>query len=207
MSDSLTSKIDARFTEGAKRRLEEFKADEWQIKIDALGGKLKGSYYPETALAELKTYLHGDPQAEEKLTRMRQLLRENINGAIQDALYLLVFEEVPYLLLSERGTDAKRLRELERRGLRHVGGFARARLGIERRGRPAGWTKNKLEKAVKKAARAVRRQGASLSLANVRDEFNKQNGAEEPITENALKKLLGRYGVVWKDIKGAIKGK
>ncbi len=207
MSERRISKTIARLTEDAHRRREEYKADEWGISADYLGGKLKGKYYPATALAELEKYLRGDPQAEEKLNRMRQLMREKINRAVADALYLLAHEEVPYLLLSESGTDAKRLRDFERRVFRHANGLARARLRIERRGRPAGWTKNKLEKAVKKAARAVRRQGASLTLANVAGEFNKQNGAEGSITENALKKLLGRYDVEWVVIKSAIKAK
>ncbi len=204
MSESRISKTIARLTEDAHRRREEYKADEWDISADYLGGKLKGKYYPATALTELEKYLRGDPQAEEKLNRMRQLMREKINRAVAEALYLLAHEEVPYLLLSESGTDAKRLRDFERRVFRHANGFARARLGIERRGRPAGWTKNKLEKAVKKAARAVHRQGAALTLRNVADEFTKQTRTEKLTEVNALKKLLGYYGVEWMLIKSAI---
>jgi hypothetical protein len=190
----------------AQRRQLALEADQQprSFTVRGMGGTLTGTYDPAPALAELKKDLRGDPDAAEKLNRMRELIRDNLIRALDDALMLLARDEVPYLLLSERGEERKQLKDHERRVLRHAAAFSRMRMGIERRGRPAGWTKTKLEKALEKAARAVRRRREPLTMGRVVTEFNKQYGTEKPLTENALKKLLAYHKGEWKNIKSAV---
>jgi hypothetical protein len=71
-------------------------------------------------------------------------------------------------------------------------------------GRPPNWSKTKLEQTVRKASRAVIRQGNRLTLARVAEEINKREAGGDPVSENALKHLLDHYQVKWKDIKSAL---
>lgn len=74
-------------------------------------------------------------------------------------------------------------------------------------GRPPQWTKARLEKEVRRASKKLFKQGIKLTLANMVIEINHQRQGSNPLTENALKHLLGHYQVIWKDIKSALIGR
>lgn len=209
-------KLEALIADDERRRKEEADAPLWPISITGVGGELSGNYYPQEALEWLAQVFtdNGMSQAEvEKYVSLaRQVMHTKVHTALTDALNLFVTNEVPsHLLPLSRSEDLGLLRPQERQLLKTVRkrivnqatAHARSRMGIERRGRPSEWTKSKLEKQLRQGAKRVAKSGERLSLTKVVKEMNKQRRDKKLLTDDAVKKLLRRQGVEWKNIKGA----
>ncbi len=73
-------------------------------------------------------------------------------------------------------------------------------------GRPSQWTPLKLERDVKRAAKAVLRNRNKLRLDKVVEEMNKRRDEQSQLTEHALKQALVRNKLKWGTIKRAVIG-
>ncbi len=212
-------KLEALIADDERRRKEEIDAPLWPVSITGVGGELSGNYYPQKALEGLARVFTGNGmsqvEVDKYVAQARPLIHSKLHAALTDALILFVTNEVPrHLLPLSRSEDLGPLRPyerqllktVERRTLRQAAAHARTRMGIERRGRPSEWTKSKLEKQLRQGAKRVVKSGERLSLTNVVKEMNKQRGDKKLLTDDAVKKLLRRQGVEWKNIKSATMG-
>ncbi len=77
---------------------------------------------------------------------------------------------------------------------------AKKRLNVQGRGRPAKWSKEKLEAATLKANAYIKKR-KTPNLDEIAKVLNKRYQNNEPLTGNSLRQLLKRYGIDWKTIK------
>ncbi len=102
------------------------------------------------------------------------------------------------LLNSFREREAAEDNERIARALRNFEGLKI----ISSKGRPRTWTKESLEKAVRRASFQVRKEKyRTPTLEDVARDLNKRNPDRARLTGKALGQMLTRYEINWKDIK------
>ena len=202
-------KLQAAITEDSPRRQEEANAPLWTISLQGDSGKLDGEYDPGPALKSLakiwKSNGMSPDEVEKYVQRARQIMHAKIHTALRDALDSFVDDEVPYQLFigsgetrPPRAVEREYLKTVKRRTLARATNQMRARIGIENHGRPASYTKAKLEQMLRGAVSRFRKRNyRNPSLPEAVNEIKKS----QPMSLAAMKKLLQRYDLRYSTYK------